>query len=105
MGHHSIFDYKRALSPKGIYVMLGGSSALANQILFLGPWISMTESKKMGLLLHKANKGMDSMKELLETGKVVPVIDKRYPLSEVPEALRYFGAGHVQGKIVITIGT
>ena len=103
VGSRSIFDYKRALSPKGIYVMVGGSSALANQLLFLGPWISMIGSKKMSLLLHKANKGLAFLIELFETGKVVPVIDKRYPLSEVPEALRYFGEGHAQGKVVITV--
>jgi len=102
-GYHSIFDYKRALSPKGIYVMVGGSSTLANQLLFIGPWITMTGSKKMGLLLHKANKGMTFMKELLKDGKVVPVIDRCYPLSEVPEAMRYFGEGHARGKVVITL--
>ena len=102
-GYHSIFDYKRALSPKGIYVMVGGSSTLANQLLFIGPWITMTGNKKMGLLLHKANKGMTFMKELLKAGKVVPVIDRCYPLSEVPEAMRYFGEGHARGKVVITL--
>lgn len=103
MGYHSIFDYKRALSPKGSYVMVGGCTALANQVLFLGPMISMTGSKKMEILLHKPNKDMTLMIELLEAGKVVPVIDRRYPLSEVPEALRYFGKGHAKGKIVITV--
>ncbi len=101
--HHSVFDYKRALSPNGIFVMVGGSSALVNKLIFLGPWISMTESKKMGLLLHKANKSMDSMKELLESGTVVPVIDKLFPLSEAAEAMRYFGEGHKKGKVVITL--
>ena len=43
------------------------------------------------------------MTELFEAGKVVPVIDRRYPLSEVPEALRYFGDGHAKGKVVITV--
>ncbi|MBL7082675.1 MAG: NAD(P)-dependent alcohol dehydrogenase [Candidatus Aminicenantes bacterium] len=101
--HHSIFDYKRALSPKGIYIMVGGSSARIFQTIFLGPLISMTGSKKMGILAHKPNKGLDFMKELFEAGKVVPVIDRRYPLSEVPEALRYFGEGHARGKVVITV--
>jgi NADPH:quinone reductase-like Zn-dependent oxidoreductase len=101
--YHSIFDYKRALSPKGIYVMVGGSSARIFQTIFLGPLISMTGSKKLGILAHKPNKGLDFMKELFEAGKVAPVIDRRYPLSEVPEALRYFGKGHAKGKVVITL--
>lgn len=100
---HSIFDYKRSLSPKGIYVMVGGASAQINQLMFLWPFISLTSSKKMGLLLHKANKGMSVMKELLESGKVKPVIDRSYPLSEVAEALRYFSEGHAKGKIIITV--
>ncbi|KAF5435453.1 NADPH:quinone reductase [Candidatus Methanophagaceae archaeon] len=101
--HHSIFDYKRALSPKGMYVMVGGSTALMFQVLFLGPLISIATSKKMGILAHKPNKGLVYLKELFEAGKVKPVIDKRYPLSEVPEALRYFGEGHARGKVVITV--
>ncbi len=101
--HHSVLDYKRALSPNGIFVMVGGSSALVNKLIFLGPWISMTENKKMGLLLHKANKSMDSMKELLVSGTVVPIIDKLFPLSETAEAMRYFGEGHKKGKVVITL--
>ena len=102
-GYRSIFDYKRALSPQGIYVMVGGSMARIFQVALLGPWISMTGSKKMRLLPAKPNKGLAFMKELFEAGKVVPVIDKRFPLSEVAEALRYFGEGHVQGKVVITL--
>jgi len=101
--YHSIFDYKRALSPKGIYVMVGGSTAAFLQTVFLGPWISMTTGKKMSLLAHKPNKDLAFMKELFEAGKVVPVIDRRYPLREVAEALRYFGEGHAKGKIVITL--
>ena len=103
-GYHSISDYKRALSPKGIYVCTGGSMAQIFQSLLLGPWMSMIGSKKMGNLTAKPNKkDLTFMKELLEAGKVVPVIDKRYPLSEVAEALRYLGEGHAKGKIVITV--
>ena len=101
--YHSIFDYKRALSPKGIYVMVGGSTARIFQVVFLGPLISMTTSKKMGILMHKPNKDLAFMKELFEAGKVKPVIDRRYPLSEVAEAFRYFGEGHAKGKVVITM--
>jgi NADPH:quinone reductase-like Zn-dependent oxidoreductase len=60
--------------------------------------------KKMGLLLHKPNKDLAYMKELFEAGKVKSIIDRRYPLSEVAEAFRYFGAGHARGKVVITVG-
>jgi NADPH:quinone reductase-like Zn-dependent oxidoreductase len=101
--HHSIFDYYRALSPGGIYVMVGGSTARLFQALFLAPLISMTTSKKMRILMHKANKDLDFMKELFKAGKVKPVIDKCYTLSEVAEALRYFGKGHARGKVVIAV--
>ena len=83
--------------------MVGGANALVNQLIFLRPWISMTDTKKMSLLLHKPNKGLDFMKELLEAGKIVPVIDRCYPLSEVAEAFRYYGDGQVKGKVVITL--
>ena len=74
------------------------------QAMLLGPWISMTGSKKMGALMAKANKkDLVFVKELLEAGKVVPVIDRRYPLSEVAEAIRYLGEGHARGKVVITV--
>jgi NADPH:quinone reductase-like Zn-dependent oxidoreductase len=101
--HHSIFDYNRSLSPKGIYVIVGGSIARIFQVMFLGPLISMITSKRMGILTHKPNKDLVFIKELFEAGKVKPVMDKRYPLSEVPEALRYFGEGHARGKVVITL--
>jgi NADPH:quinone reductase-like Zn-dependent oxidoreductase len=105
VAYRSIFDYKRALSPKGIYVFVGGSTAAIFQALFLGPLISMTGSKKMGVVMGKPNKKEDLvfLKELFEAGKVVPVIDRCYPLSEVPEAFRYLGEGHTQGKVVITM--
>ena len=103
VANRSIFDYKHALSAKGVFVMVGGSTAMVNQILFLGPWIAITTSKKIGLLLHKPNRGLEDMTALFDAGKVVPVIDRCYPLSEVPEALRYYGEGQVRGKIVITM--
>jgi NADPH:quinone reductase-like Zn-dependent oxidoreductase len=65
----------------------------------------MTGSKKMGLVMWKPNKKEDLvfLQDLFEAGKVVPVIDKRYPLSELPEALRYLEGGHARGKVVITV--
>ena len=103
MGSHSIFDYRRSLNPGGIYVMVGGSTALVNQVIFLGPLISIMGNKKMGILMHKANKDMNHMIELFEAGKVRPVIDRCYPLSEAPEAMRYFVSGKLVGKVVITV--
>ena len=66
--------------------------------------ISMTGKKKMGLGIWKPNKkeDLDFLAELFEAGKVKPVIDRCYPLSEVPEAFRYLEEGHAQGKVVIT---
>ena len=101
VANRSISDYTRTLSPKGNYVAV----AFNPSALFLGSLISMTGSKTVGSLSHKPNvKDLVFMKELLEAGKVVPVIDKRYMLNEVPEAVRYYGEGHPQGKIVITVG-
>ena len=103
-GYHSIFEYKRALSPKGVYVTIGGSLAQMFQAMLLGPLIAMTGSKKMGFLQYKPNeKDLVFIKELLEAGKVVPVIDRRYPLSEVAEAIRYLEEGHARGKVIITV--
>ena len=102
--YHSITDYKRALSGNGIFVMVGGSSALASRLLLLGPLISMAGRKKLGLLMHKPDANdLDIMKTLFTAGKTEPVIDKCYPLSEVAEAIRYYGEGRVEGKIVITM--
>jgi NADPH:quinone reductase-like Zn-dependent oxidoreductase len=102
--HHSIFDYRRALTPDGIYVMAGGGGMQALQTLFLGPLLSRVGRKKMRFFIAKINqKDLVFLKTLLETGKVVPVIDRRYPLSDAAEALRYLAEGHAQGKIVLTM--
>jgi NADPH:quinone reductase-like Zn-dependent oxidoreductase len=103
-GYHPLADYKRALSPEGIYVCAGGTSAQYFQGLLLGPFISMMGSKKMGSMYGNPNqKDYIFLSELFEAGKVVPVIDRCYPLIEVPEALRYLEEGHAQGKVVITV--
>ncbi|GIK42937.1 MAG: NADPH:quinone reductase [Chloroflexota bacterium] len=105
VAHRSIFDYKRALSSEGILVIVGGSIAAIFQAVTLGTWFSKTGPKKMGILAHKPNASdLELIKELIETGKVVPVIDRCYPLSEVAEALRYLGEGHARGKVVIMNG-
>ena len=102
--HRSILDHKRVLSPNGVYAMVGGGMGSILQALFLGPWISKTGNKKMGLLAVKPNKkDLTYVTELVAEGKLEPVIDRRYPLSEAAEGLRYLGAGHARGKVVITM--
>lgn len=101
--HHSIFDCKRVLNPKGIYVVVGGAMSSVFQLLFLGSLISLFSSKKMALLALKPNQDLELILELFESGEVVPFIDKCFPLSKVPEALGYLGEGHAKGKVVITM--
>jgi NADPH:quinone reductase-like Zn-dependent oxidoreductase len=103
-GYHPLSDYRRALRPEGIYVATGGSMAQSLQATMIGPIISMTGSKKMGGMLVKPKQNdLVFLKDLLETGKVVPVIDRCYPLSEVTDAFRYISEGHAQGKVVIVV--
>lgn len=102
--HHSIFDYRRALSRNGIFVVAGGSVMRLLQSVLLAPLLSRIGSRKTRFFIAKINaKDLAILKDLLEAGKVVPVIDRRYPLGEVSEALRYREEGHAQGKIVITV--
>jgi len=102
--HHSIFDYRRALIQNGIYVMAGGGGLQALQAVLLGPLLSRIGRKKTRFFIAKIDqKDLVFLKELLEAGKVVPVIDRRYPLSDAAEALRYLAEGHAKGKIVLTV--
>jgi NADPH:quinone reductase-like Zn-dependent oxidoreductase len=104
-GFQPLSAYERALSPQGIYVMSGGAMAQMFQAMLLGPLKSKKGGKQMGNLLVKPTQAdLLFMKDLLETGKVVPVIDSRYPLSQVPDAIRYLEAGHAKGKVVISLG-
>ncbi len=107
VANRSVAELKRALSPNGRCVIIGFSSmSRMFQHMFLGPLVSMIGNKKIGGLgTAKLNKkDLLFLKELLETGKIKPVINRRYPLSEVPEAIRYLETGRAQGKIVIKIG-
>ena len=100
--YRPISDYRRALNPKGVYVLIGGSMARLFQTLLLGPWYSMTGCKMRVMMARITKKDLVALKELLESGRVVSVIDRRYPLSGVADALRYLEEGHARGKVVIT---
>ena len=103
-GYHPISDYLRALKPEGTYVVAGGSMAQLFQAASNGKRTSKTGSQKIVVLSQEHNQNdLVLIKELLESGKVKPVIDKCYPLSKTPEAFWYFEKEHAQGKVVITI--
>jgi NADPH:quinone reductase-like Zn-dependent oxidoreductase len=100
----SMFDNKRALRPGGTYAMVGGSRILP--LFFLSFCASLTrESRKFRLVMEGPNKGLADLKELIEAGKLIPIVDRTYQLSEVPEGLRYFGEGRHKGKITIAVGS
>jgi len=99
--HHSVFDYRRVLSPRGRYVAAGGPTGHIMQIVFVGGLISLFGSRKIGLLLLKANHDLHRLTEFIESGKVTPVIDKTFTLTEASDAMRYFGEGRKMGKVVI----
>jgi len=105
--HRSVSDYRRALTPGGIFMMVGGSVATLLQVVTRGTWISRRGSQKIGLNAWTPNKREDLafLAELFEAGKVLPVIDRRYPLHEVPEALRYLEEEPHLGKIVIAVAS
>jgi len=104
IAQRSVFAVKRALEPHGTYFVVGGSVATLLQVLCLGPLIGRAEGKNLRILAVQRNaEDLLALTELCETGKIVPVIDRRYPLSQVPEALRYVEEGRAQGKVDITV--
>ncbi len=102
VANHSLSDYRRALNPQGIHIPNSGHSGLGfiMKAFFLSlfvrqqgrPYVSIPKKEDLVVL-----------KELIESGKVTPVIDRTYPLSEIPEAFRYLDQGHARGKVVITV--
>ena len=104
-GYHPILAYRRALNPNGICVVAGGSFSQIIQALLLGPLISKFGGKKIGFqgVATTPNEDLLVIKELLEAGKIVPLIDKGYPLSETAEAIKYLIEEHARGKVVINV--
>jgi NADPH:quinone reductase-like Zn-dependent oxidoreductase len=109
VGTHSLSEYRRVLNPQGALVMVGGpndgrwiGSALSGAIkaMLVGPFVS----QKLVFILAKLNQGdLGVLRDLMQTGKLTPVIDRRYKLSETAEAIRYLEEGHARGKVVITL--
>jgi len=110
VANHSLSEFRRVLKPNGIYVLIGGGGASENR--WLGPgltqafkamFLSKFVSQQMGMMLAELNqKDLTFLADLMESGKVTPVIDKRYRLSELPQAIEYLEQGHARGKVVIT---
>jgi NADPH:quinone reductase-like Zn-dependent oxidoreductase len=103
--HHSLLRWPQALRPKAVYVAMGGSGSWLLQALFVGPIASLATGKKMGLMLGwKPFKPEDveALEQLIAAGHLKPVIDRRYSLDQVVEALRYVDDGHARGKVIIT---
>ncbi|HXZ74174.1 MAG TPA: NAD(P)-dependent alcohol dehydrogenase [Streptosporangiaceae bacterium] len=102
--YRPVFAYKSSLMPGGRYLYVGGSVATLLQVLLIGPLIGRAEGKKIRLLaVRQGVHHLAPIVELCQTGKLATVIDRRYRLHEVPEALRYLGEGHAKGKIVIIL--
>jgi len=111
VGNRSLGDFRRVMNPEGIYVLIGGGGPDDGR--WIGPFarvikaclLSPFVSEELVMLLASINKDdLLLMKELMEEGKVTPVIDRTYALSEVPEAIRYLEKGHARGKVIITVG-
>lgn len=103
-GYHPIADYLRALTPEGTYVVAGGSMRQLFQVALQGRRAAKTGGQKIAVVsLVQNQQDLVLMKDLLESGQVVPVIDGCYPLSRTAEAFRYFEKEHARGKVVITV--
>jgi NADPH:quinone reductase-like Zn-dependent oxidoreductase len=102
--YRSAFAYRRALAANGRYLYVGGSVSTLLQVLLVGPLIGRAEGKKVRLLAVQPNpQDLLVVAELCRAGTIVPFIDRRFPLNDVPDALRYLGEGRAKGKLVITV--
>jgi NADPH:quinone reductase-like Zn-dependent oxidoreductase len=102
-GDRSIWDYRQTLTTKGRYVTSGGSNRQLRDALFFGPLLSTGGQTLGNLLARPTQSDLLVLKDLIEAGKVRPVIERCYQLSEVPEAIRYLETGHASGKLVVAI--
>ena len=103
--HHPLRRWRSALRPRGVYATMGGSAALLLSLLFWQPALKLATDKTMGMLLSWkpfAPDDVEELKRLVAAGAVKPVIDRRFSLAEVAEALRYVEGGHARGKVLVT---
>ena len=103
-GYHSLADYKHALKPGGIYIMAGGNTKQIFDGLLWSKWHSRGDKKMMILSAHSSASDLEFLKTQIEAGKIKPVVDRCYPLNQTADAMRYLGAGHARGKVVVTVG-
>src|SRR5881394_1815247 len=110
VGTQPLLGFKRVLKPKGIYVLIGGGGPNDGRIvgpmarpiktMLMSPFIS----QKMGMMLAEIRQDdLTKMSDLMQAGKVTPVIDRTYPLSQIREAMKYLEAGHARGKVILTV--
>jgi NADPH:quinone reductase-like Zn-dependent oxidoreductase len=108
VANHSLSACRRALNPKGIYIGAGvlGASKIGLPARWIRGmvWSRLVSQKMYMFIARRSQEDLTMMSKLMATGKVTPVIDRRYPLSEVAQALRYLEEGHARGKVVITLG-
>ena len=100
----SPFDLIRALRPEGTCVTVGGDFSRIVQIGLFGRWIALRHRKRVSVLALKPNQGLDDLTGLVEAGKLLPTIDRVYPLAEAVSAIEHFASANHQGKVVISIG-
>ncbi|HEX3395770.1 MAG TPA: NAD(P)-dependent alcohol dehydrogenase [Steroidobacteraceae bacterium] len=108
VGNHTLSEYRHVLTPKGALVMVGGPSdnrwlgplTTSVKAYFVAPFVS----QKLIFMLAQANtEDLNVLRDLMQTGKLTPVIDRRYPLSETAQAISYLEQGHAKGKVIITV--
>jgi NADPH:quinone reductase-like Zn-dependent oxidoreductase len=103
-GYRSSFAYRRSLAPGGRYLYVGGSVGTLLHVLLIGPLTGRAAGKRIRILAVRLGaQHLAPLVELCQAAKITTIIDRRYRLDEVPEALRYLGDGHAKGKVVVTV--
>lgn len=102
-GNYLLSDYKKALSPQGTVVIVGGSLSQLLKSMLLGKLLFLGSKKLMNLSAKTSTSDLHKILKLIESGVVIPIIDRRYPLDQTAEAVKYIQKGHAHGKVIINI--